>query len=783
MDDVDDRGGGDDSKRKTRNASEKKRRDHFNILVTELGSMVSPANCSRKMDKTTVLKMTIAFLKQHNETSVRSHAHEIQEDWKPSFLSNDEFTHLMLEALEAFILVLDTHGAIIFASESITSLLGYIPAEMCNISIYDLVAETDKPALYNALVGAGTLGSDEMLDDKEVDLLLHLRRGGHSLSITRPFVGESGGQEDYDGCEDHKYAFELVKLTGSFRKWSVPEDGVLFQQREGGGGLDNVNSDDDNASVKSCFSRLSAGVSSERALGTSVEKTVLVSTVRLQTARLLREIPLVVHSTGCKSEFTSRYSLEWKFLFLDHRAPHIIGYLPFELLGTSGYDYYHFDDLERIAHCHEALMQTGEGTSCYHRFLSKGQQWIWLQARYYITYDQWNSKPEFVVATHKVVDYTNVLKALRRAAGHGTDNNDGGEGKEREDDERGDGSETLSLGGKSMRYPTTDSPTWSSKSSVFGGSSTVTSSRSISEKQQRLGGYSNDCSSSAQGGGDELLQSTSDFDNISQYISGGHHKRRKHHHHLSYHQQHLQNYSQQLQPSIQVGTNDGPSTQLTGDVNFVGKIPFAVAASGPPQPVLFTSTPTQEPPPGGGGCGDDGREGGTAVVTTAAVAAATNPSVAPRQELMMTPAQVQLQGQLRMKHSELTRRIAEQQEELRHISEQLLMSQYGLVPVNVTFPEAVSDTFGQQQQPSSVVAQNSFRQQQSYDRTEQSPSGSAAAGFAFAAEVDGRGSRNPVVILQPQPQILHTSIANILVPSQFTENNGIETDGGRGERQ
>jgi circadian locomoter output cycle kaput protein len=31
------------------------------------------------------------------EIAVRSHAHEIQEDWKPSFLSNEEFTHLILE--------------------------------------------------------------------------------------------------------------------------------------------------------------------------------------------------------------------------------------------------------------------------------------------------------------------------------------------------------------------------------------------------------------------------------------------------------------------------------------------------------------------------------------------------------------------------------------------------------------------------------------------------------------------------------------------------------------
>ena len=37
------------------------------------------------------------------------------------------------------------------------------------------------------------------------------------------------------------------------------------------------------------------------------------------------------------------------------------GYLTFELLGTSGYDYYHVDDLEQVAACHEALMQVPPG--------------------------------------------------------------------------------------------------------------------------------------------------------------------------------------------------------------------------------------------------------------------------------------------------------------------------------------------------------------------------------------------------------------------------------------
>lgn len=54
-------------------------------------------------------------------------------------------------------------------------------------------------------------------------------------------------------------------------------------------------------------------------------------------------------------------------------------------------------------------MQYGKGKSCYYRFLTKGQQWIWLQTHYYITYHQWNSRPEFIVCTHTVVRYTDDL--------------------------------------------------------------------------------------------------------------------------------------------------------------------------------------------------------------------------------------------------------------------------------------------------------------------------------------------------------------------------------------
>ena len=55
------------SHRPSRNLSEKKRRDKLNVYISELAAMVpSCANSQRKLDKTTVLKMTVGYMKVHN---------------------------------------------------------------------------------------------------------------------------------------------------------------------------------------------------------------------------------------------------------------------------------------------------------------------------------------------------------------------------------------------------------------------------------------------------------------------------------------------------------------------------------------------------------------------------------------------------------------------------------------------------------------------------------------------------------------------------------------------
>jgi hypothetical protein len=57
----------------------------------------------------------------------------------------------MLEAVDGFILVLGVDGHILFSSESLASLLGYLPASLHNTTLYEIVGDADKIPLYNHL--------------------------------------------------------------------------------------------------------------------------------------------------------------------------------------------------------------------------------------------------------------------------------------------------------------------------------------------------------------------------------------------------------------------------------------------------------------------------------------------------------------------------------------------------------------------------------------------------------------------------------------------------------
>ncbi|CAL8281565.1 unnamed protein product [Arctogadus glacialis] len=346
----------DRAKRASRNKSEKKRRDQFNVLIKELCTALQVQGPPCRMDKSTVLQRTIGFLQKQKDMSAQNDSCDVRQDWKPSFLSNEEFTQLMLEALDGFLVALTTDGNIIYVSDSVSSLIGHLPPDMVDQNILNFLPEREHSDVYKLLsshkLSSDPASSDFLDSESHVEFCCHLARG--NVDLKEPPV------------------YEYVKFIGDFK----------FHN---------------NVPASSCNGlELALPRTLQSSLG---EQLCLIATVRLVTPQFLKLGSLKFLVPGIT------------------RASPIIGYLPFEVLGTSGYDYYHVDDLELIAQCHKHLMQLGKGKSCYYRFLTKGQQWIWLQTHYYITYHQWNSKPEFIVCTHTVVSYAEVRAERRRAVG------------------------------------------------------------------------------------------------------------------------------------------------------------------------------------------------------------------------------------------------------------------------------------------------------------------------------------------------------------------------------
>lgn len=466
-------------------------------------------------------------------------------------------------------MVFSSNGRIYYASESVTSLLGYLPSELSNSTIYEITYQEDQSLLYNVLLNPiNTYDSQSTNAENQVSFTCHIKRG------------------NLDFQEEATY--ECVHFIGYFRS-DADIESLIPSSHYG----NNISND---------------------------TKLIFVGTGRLHTPQLIQDMSLV---DGTRSEFTSRHSLEWKFLFLDHRAPPIIGYLPFEVLGTSGYDYYHVDDLDKVVTCHESLMQKGEGTSCHYRFLTKGQQWIWLQTRFYIDYNQWNSKPEFIVCTHNVVSYTEVMKQLKKIKEQPQNNSD---------------QDSISLPVE-LTPPITRPTNWSLKSWKTSRSA-PNSTRNIYQES----GCSDTTSITVRS--QNLLQSASTIHSsklkvptanssksMSQPEAPPRHRR---------------------QPEIeQIGLNyieppGFPSESILSIVPTTFLTPAAVAA-----PIIIPST----------------------MLTT-------QPSI------VLTTTQNQMQDELQRKHEELQQLIVHQQEELRRVSEQLLIARYGLMSplVNVTSP-------------------------------------------------------------------------------------------------
>ncbi|KAK0173667.1 hypothetical protein PV328_006829 [Microctonus aethiopoides] len=369
---------------------ERRRRNKMTAYITELSDMVPTCSTlARKPDKLTILRMAVAHMKALRGTGNTS----ADGTYKPSFLTDQELKHLILEAADGFLFVVSCDsGRIIYVSDSVAPVLNYSQSDWYGSSFYNQVHPDDTEKVREQLSASEPQHAGRILDLKtgtvkkeghqsSVRLSMGSRRG----FICRMKVGSlqtAGDMAAAQGLHRLKQrnslgppardgqSYAVVHCTGYIKNWPPTGDRGSSVQT----GPDGVSED---GNTHCC----------------------LVAIGRLQVT----STPNTSDLTGSNSnnEFISRHSAEGKFTFVDQRVGGILGYTPSELLGHQCYEFFHQEDLPHMRESFDQVLKLkGQVISAVYRFRAKNRDWVWLRTSAFAFLNPCSQDIEYIVCTN-----------------------------------------------------------------------------------------------------------------------------------------------------------------------------------------------------------------------------------------------------------------------------------------------------------------------------------------------------------------------------------------------
>lgn len=389
---------------------ERRRRNKMTAYITELSDMVPTCSAlARKPDKLTILRMAVAHMKALRGTGNTSS----DGTYKPSFLTDQELKHLILEAADGFLFVVtcDT-GRVIYVSDSVSPVLNQSQSEWFGSSIYEHLHAEDVEKVREQLSTQEPQNSGRILDLKTGTV----KKEGHQSSmrlcmgsrrgfICRMKVGNLGADNMAAGHlnrlkqrnslgpsrDGHNYA--VVHCTGYIKNW--PPTGQFDTH-----GL--------------------SGVQMERTVDEDGSHCCLVAIGRLQVTSTPNTSDLA--GTNSNAEFISRHSVEGKFTFVDQRVMTLLGYTPPELLGKSCFEFFHPEDQTHMKESFEQVLKLkGQVMSVMYRFRAKSREWVWLRTSAFAFLNPYTDEVEYIVCTNTTAK---SLHSGSDGGGGGDTNND-----------------------------------------------------------------------------------------------------------------------------------------------------------------------------------------------------------------------------------------------------------------------------------------------------------------------------------------------------------------------
>ncbi|XP_071844417.1 aryl hydrocarbon receptor nuclear translocator homolog isoform X2 [Apostichopus japonicus] len=361
---------------------ERRRRNKMTAYITELADMVPSCSAlARKPDKLTILRMAVTHMKSLRGTGNTS----TEGVYKPSFLTDQELKHLILEAADGFLFVVSCEsGRIIYVSDSITPVLHQSQGEWVGGSVYELIHPDDADKLR------------EQLSTTEP------HNTGRTLDLKTGTVKKEGQQSSMRFCMGSRRAFICRMKYGSTQPDPLTM-GRFCHMRNRSSLV--ASKDGEQHAVVHCTGYIknwppSAGLVMDQAEADSDGHTsshyCLVAIGRLQVTSTPNCGDL--GEAGTPNGFITRNDIDGKFTFVDQRVTGVLGYQPQELLGKSSFDFYHPEDQTHMKESFEQVVKLkGQMLSVMYRFQTKNREWAWLRTNCFSFLNPYTDEVEYIV--------------------------------------------------------------------------------------------------------------------------------------------------------------------------------------------------------------------------------------------------------------------------------------------------------------------------------------------------------------------------------------------------
>uniref|UniRef100_A0A7N6A3K9 Aryl hydrocarbon receptor nuclear translocator n=1 Tax=Anabas testudineus TaxID=64144 RepID=A0A7N6A3K9_ANATE len=364
---------------------ERRRRNKMTAYITELSDMVPTCSAlARKPDKLTILRMAVSHMK-----SLRGSGNtNVDGSYKPSFLTDQELKHLILEAADGFLFVVSCEtGRIVYVSDSLTPVLNQSQSDWLGSSLYDQLHPDDTEKLREQLSTAENNNTGRMLDLKTGTVKKESQQSSARMSMGA------------------RRSFICRMRCGTCPVEPLSMNRLNFLRNRHRNGLGSVKEGEPQYVVVHCTGYIKswppAGVSltDDEADNTQGSRYCLVAIGRLQVSCCPGDTD--INSVSVPVEFISRHNCQGTFTFVDHRCMTAVGYQPQDLLGKNILEFAHPEDQSLLRDSFQQVLKLkGQVLSVMFRFRTKSREWIWMRTSSFTFQNPFSEEIEYIICTN-----------------------------------------------------------------------------------------------------------------------------------------------------------------------------------------------------------------------------------------------------------------------------------------------------------------------------------------------------------------------------------------------